>query len=248
MNLIPTPKAKISDADIADVLGRAVRIIDPLLDVLAKTDPLGLKKRTRHLGDGDGAVDKIQDTLARVLNIADVPGASSWDDMDLDGRVNWWVRRVGALNTIAVAFPGFLGVIADRLPIQDLLGFANQAIVLCAVAREHGVTDRQEHVRLLASVLCDRELTPGTVPDDTDGEFIQFSATPAGVVRALWSLAGLLNAISDELARRPHPRAVFHVLGMLPVVGAVVDYFGEFGALQRAAKAGQTWIAQHSTR
>ncbi|WP_102145448.1 hypothetical protein [Mycobacterium hubeiense] len=248
MNLIPTPKAKISDADIADVLGRAVQIIDPLLDILAETDPLGLKHRTRHLGDGDGAVDKIQDTLARVLNIADVPGTSAWDGMDLDARVNWWVRRVGALNNVAVAFPGFLGVIADRLPIQDLLGFANQAIVLCAVAREHGVTDRQAQVRLLASVLCHRELPPSTVPDDTDEELIQFSATPAGVVRALWSLAGLLNAIRDELARRPHPRAVFRVLGMLPAVGAVVDYFGEFGALQRAAEAGRQWIGQHSTQ
>jgi hypothetical protein len=42
---------------------------------------------------------------------------------------------VGALDTVLVAFPGVFGVVADRLPIQDVLGFTNQAIVLCAVAR-----------------------------------------------------------------------------------------------------------------
>jgi hypothetical protein len=47
---------------------------------------------------------------------------------------------VGAPDTVLVALPGVFGVVADRLPMQDVLGFTNQAIGLCAVAREHAST------------------------------------------------------------------------------------------------------------
>jgi hypothetical protein len=57
--------------------------------------------------------------------------------MDLDHRVNWWVKRVGAVDTIAVAFPGAFGFVADRLAVQDVLGFVNQSIVLCAPSPGH---------------------------------------------------------------------------------------------------------------
>lgn len=248
MNLIPGPTAAINDADVATALTRAVQIIDPLLDALWGTDPLGLKERTRHLGAADGALDKAQDALARVLNAFDVPGTSAWDEMGLDARINWWVRRVGALDTIVVAFPGVLGAVGDRLPIQDLFGFSSQAIVLCAVAREHGISDHWQQVRLLAAVLCDRDLAATGHPNgvsDAPSEPRGFSLTPVDLAKALWSLMGLLNSISDELAKRPHPRRVFRYLGMLPAVGAVVDYVGELGALSRAAKSGRRWIAEH---
>jgi diaminopimelate decarboxylase len=49
-------------------------------------------------------------------------------------------------------------------------------------------------------------------------------------------------AIGDELGKRSRPRRIFRYLGMLPAVGAVADYFGEYGALVRAAKAGRAWI------
>jgi hypothetical protein len=55
-----------------------------------------------------------------------------------------------------------------------------------------------------------------------------------------------MRAIADELAKRPHPKGFYRVLGMLPAVGAVADYLGEYGALVRAAKAGERWIAQQS--
>ena len=53
-----------------------------------------------------------------------------------------------------------------------------------------------------------------------------------------------MRAITDELAKRPHPKGFYRVLGMLPGVGAVADYLGEYGALIRAAKAGEHWIVQ----
>ena len=67
-----------------------------------------LKKRTHRLGDSDDAIDKALDALAWVLNTADVPGTMAWADMDLEHRVDWWVRRVGALDTLLVAYPGVL--------------------------------------------------------------------------------------------------------------------------------------------
>lgn len=243
MSLLPTPDVPLDDAAVEEALRRAVQVINPLLDVLWGTDPLGLKRR-RSDGD-DGPLDKVSGGIACALNAADVPGTTAWDDMDTDARISWWVRRVGALNTVAVAFPGVLGVVGRQLPIQDLLGFANQAIVLCAVARELGVSDRRAQVRMLAAVLCDRDLPE--VKDDTDAELPseEISRSPLGIARALWKLVGLLDAVGAELAKRPHPRAPYRYLSMLPAVGAVAAYFGERGALVRAAKAGQQWIDRH---
>jgi hypothetical protein len=243
MTLVPMPTATIGDAEVACVLDRAVRLINPVVDTLARVDPLGLKGRSHHLfGEDDGSLDKVLDALAWLLNTADVPGTDAWAGMDLDARTNWWVRRVGALDTGLVAFPGVLGVVADRLPIQDVLGFTNQTIVLCAVARECGVDDYGDQVRLLASVMCGRDL--GTESDGT-GQPPQPDPVPTdrGLVKAVWHLAGVVRAIGDELVKRPRPRPVFRYLGMLPAVGAIADYLGEYGALVRAAKAGRHWIA-----
>jgi hypothetical protein len=245
VNLLPTPDVAITDADVAEALGRAVRIINPLLSVLWGTDPLGLKRRGADDGDA-GPLSRAADALGWALNAADVPGTLAWDEMDLDARVDWWVQRVGALNTVAVAFPGFFGVLARRLPLQDLLGFTNQAIVLCAVARELGVADQRRQVRLLAAVLCDRQLSSGAeTGDDGDDPSREIPHTPMGIAKALWELMGLFSAVVTELGKRPRPRSLFRYLGMLPAVGAVVAYVGEWGALSRAAKAGRRWIAQH---
>lgn len=237
------PRADLTDADVAEALGRAVGLIDLILDVLSELDPLGLRQRTHELGTGGGITDKPLDLLARLLDCADVPGTKSWEGKDRAARIKWWVRRVGALDTVLVAFPGVFGVLASRLPLQDLFGFTNQAIVLCAVAREHGVTDRQTQVRLLASVLCGRELTGdlATAPPEPAAEWSEMS-----LVKKLWQLAGILNAIGDELGKRPHPRRLFRYLGMLPGIGAVAGYFGEYGALLRAAEAGTAWITKNT--
>lgn len=237
MNLLPslpTPDVDITDAGVEAALTGAVRIINPLLDVLWGADPLGLKRS--------------DDGIGRLLNAADVPGTTSWAAMDTDARIHWWVWRVGALNTVAVAFPGVLGLLARRLPIQDLLGFISQAAVLCAVARELGVTDQRTQVRMLASVLCDRDLSVVVYDAATERRLAVIPNSPAGVAKALWNLAGLFDAIADELAKRPHPRAPFRYLGMLPAVGAVAAYFGECGALARAAKEGRRWFEHHARR
>ncbi|MGH3582400.1 MAG: hypothetical protein ACRDUB_12505, partial [Mycobacterium sp.] len=85
MGLIPIPKAELTDEDVAGALGRAVTLIDLILDVLAEADPLGVRPR---------------------LGCVDLPGTKAWDDKDRTARIRWWVRRVGALDTVLVAFPG----------------------------------------------------------------------------------------------------------------------------------------------
>lgn len=244
MALLQLLTATIDDAAAAGALHRVVRVINPVVDVLSRVDPLGLKGRSHHLfGADDGSVDRVLDALAWLLNTADVPGTEAWEDMDLDARSNWWVARVGATDTVLVAFPGVFGVVADRLPIQDVLGFTSQAIVLCAVAREHGVQDYGQQVRLLGAVMCDRDLgvdvtAQDAAPDPED-------PGPSDLGGSLWRLVGLVRAIGGELVKRPQPRRIFRYLGMLPAVGAIADYLGEYGALVRAAKAGRRWIADH---
>jgi hypothetical protein len=243
VKLLPTPEVTITDAAVQDALGRAVQIIHPLLDVLWGTDPLGLKRR--RPGPARGPLDKVAAGFACALNAADVPGTQAWDDMDTDARINWWVRRVGALNTVAVAFPGFLGAVGRQLPVQDLLGFASQAIVLCAVAGELGVADDQQQVRMLAAVLCHRDLSSAADTAGAGPPPQEIPQSPLGIAKALWNLIGLLDAIGAELAKRPLPRMPFRYLSMLPAVGAVAAYLGECGALARAAKAGRQWVAQY---
>ncbi|KWX67782.1 hypothetical protein ASJ79_04145 [Mycobacterium sp. NAZ190054] len=232
MTPLPPPDVQITDAGVDAALTEAVRIINPLLDALWHTDPLALKRR--------------DDGIGRLLNAVDLPGTAAWDDMDAQDRIDWWVWRVGALNTVAVAFPGALGILARRLPIQDLLGFVSQATVLCAVARELGVTDHRAQVRMLASVLCDRDLSVIVYEPATRRRLTRIPHHPGGVVKAVWNLVGLFDAIGDELAKRPQPRAPFRMVGLLPGLGALAAYFGECGALSRAAKMGRQWIQRRS--
>lgn len=242
----------MDDHTVASALERAVAIIDPVLDVLAARDPLGLKARThRAPTEDDGVVDKVVGALASALNATDFPGTEAWEKLDAEARSDWWVARIGALNTVAVAFPGVFGVLVNRLPLQDLLGFANQAMVLVAVAREAGVTDRHAHVQLLGSVLCDRDIDPSA--PEAEKETLESAENgrgwgPFALLRAMWEVASVLRDVSGELAKRPHSRAVYRVISAIPLVGGVASYFGERGALSRAAKQGRRWVAEYKKR
>ncbi|MGB8404828.1 MAG: hypothetical protein WCE30_12275 [Mycobacterium sp.] len=283
MGLLPKPYTRLSDSDVADTLSRAVAVINPLLNVLSEADPIGLRKRTHRLlrpprgvsdlvrrlrlhrrrhdaGRSPSNTDRVLNAGAHVMNAADFPGTAAWDRMDRDERVHWWVHRVGALNTVLVASPGAFGWLARMVPVGELAGFVSQAIVLCAVAREYGVTDKREQVRLLAEVLCQRQLPEGFgMPAQPDPEPLPetpppgwkpleaiTSSTPAVVIKSIWQLAGILRATFDEVAKRPHPTRLYGLLGSLPGLGWVATYFGERGALARAAHQGVLWLADQT--
>lgn len=283
MGLLPKPRATLSDADVAEGLNRAVAVIDPLLDLLAESDVIGLRARTHRLlspprrlrdrlrrrrlrrrrkeaGRGPSNADRALNAGARLVNAADLPGTASWERMDRQDRVDWWVRRVGALDNLVVASPGAFGFLARFVPVGELAGFVNQAVILCAVAREYGVTDRRDQVRMLAEVLCRRTLpadieldpepAPEPLPDTPPKGWKPLAAvkssTPVVVTRTMWQLAGILRATFDEAAKRPQPRKGYRRLAALPGLGWIATYLGERGALIRAARAGQAWLQSHS--
>lgn len=282
MGLLPKPSATLTDAEVADALSRAVAVINPLLDLLAQSDVTGLRKRTHRLlrpprrvgdlvrrirlrrrrrdaGRGPSNIDRALNAGARLVDAADLPGTAAWERMSRDQRVDWWVHRVGALDTLVVASPGMFGWLARVVPVTQLAGFVNQAVVLCAVAREYGVTDRCQQVRLLADVLCRRQLPddcdfdsdpePGPPPESPPSGWKPLAAvtssTPVVVTRTVWQLAGILRSIFDEVAKRPQPKKRYQRLAALPGLGWIATYLGERGALARTVAAGESWLAAH---
>lgn len=283
MGILPKPHATLSDADVADGLSKAVAVIDPLLDLLSETDVTGLRARTHRLlrparGIGDrirrfrvrrrrkeagrapSNANRAMNAGAHLANAVELPGTAAWERMSRDQRVSWWVNRVGGLDTVAVASPGAFGWLNRLLPISDIAGFVNQAIVLCAVAREYGVTDHRDQVRLLAEVLCRRQLPPdfdcddhpdpGPLPETAPKGFAPLdaikSSMPVVVTRTLWQLAGILRAVFDETGKRHKPTKRYRYLSMIPGLGWGAVYLGERSALKRSARDGVAWLNAHT--
>ncbi|AZG45201.1 hypothetical protein [Gordonia insulae] len=237
--------ADMTDAQVVAVLGRAVAGIDPVLDTLAERDPLGLKAHTFHDDPHTGSkIQQLLHLLAEGLDLTDWPGTRGWTERSTRSRADWWITRIGTVNTIAVAYPGVFGAWSRRLPLTSVLGFANQAMVLVAIAREYGVTDRAHQVEMLASVLCDRTVgagTGGADPTNQSGDTDQRRS----LIGAVWETAMTLRSLSDEFERRPQPILPLRMLAYIPIVGAPVLYVGERFALSRAAALGRAWIADH---
>ncbi|MBS9535828.1 hypothetical protein KIH27_19770 [Mycobacterium sp. M1] len=282
MGLLPKPHATLTDAEVADALGRAVAVINPLLDLLSEADPIGLRRRTHRLlhpprrlrdrvrrlrlwrrrrqaGRTPGVADRARNAGAKLINAVDLPGTAAWDRMDRDQRIHWWVHRVGGLNTLVVASPGAFGWLARVVPVGELAGFVNHAVILCAVAREYGVTDQREQVRLLAEVLCRRPLpadldvqphtAPESLPESPPPGWKPLAAitssAPVAITRTAWQLAGILRATFEEVAKRPQPKKLYQRLGALPGLGAIAGYFGERDALARSIRSGIDWLTEH---
>ena len=161
------------------------------------------------------------------------------------------MKRVAAVAAPIAATPRVFGIAADRLPIQAALGAAAAGLAVCAVAREHGVTDPDAWVPLLGRVLLERDLARGdteaalAAPDSAD---VPGAAEPAAAAgrreppgrlcrgtRALWRLARILLAVPGIFDERPRGALIFRVLGKLPIVGLAGGVLDERGAVHRAA-------------
>lgn len=205
-------------------------------------------------------------TPGRLEGLASVrvPGTAAWSEMDHDAHIDWWVNRLGRLTSVVTSIPGLGGALADRLPVQDALGTATQALLLTAIAEERGVTDTAEKVRLAAWVLFDRDIDPaiaagkreeGSVADEDAetaklaGEFSEVERRPRRITlrsagKTLWRMGRSLLAISDELDKRPHGRFYHRAVGKLPVVGVVGGYLGERSGLRRVVRRADGWFAR----
>lgn len=236
----------IPDTAVVAVLRPFVRATRPVLDGLRESDPFGLRTRVRAAELPDrGLVEKLLDGLAAV----EVPGTAAWASMDVPARSRWWVRRVGRFTTLVAAVPGFGGALTKRLPVSGALGAAAQGLLLVAIAGEHGVRDEDELVGLLGAVLFRRELTVrgATAADDAaadtraaelTAELSQPGKTPTAgrIAGVMWRLGRALFAVEDELDKRPHGNVLHEGMGMLPVVGVLGKYLGEWSGLKRAAR------------
>ncbi|MEV1293305.1 hypothetical protein [Pseudonocardia sp. NPDC049635] len=251
----------ISDRDLVTVLRPFVRATRPVLDGLRESDPFGLRSRVAPGVSGTdpeerGLADKILDTLASVQ----VPGTAAWARMDVEGRAHWWVYRVGRFTTLIAAIPGLGGALARTLPVSDAVGAAGEGLLLVAIAGEHGVREEDRLVELLASVLFQRELrladltltaeqdaAADAAAQELTGELAgsEKRATLKKVGAAVWRLGRALWSVEDELDKRPHGRFYHQWLGLLPVVGAVGKYLGEWSGLKRAARQGRSWLERH---
>lgn len=238
---------KLSDEQVALVLDRAIAGIDPVIDVLAERDPFNIKEHTFHPKSPDeDTADQRKHLVASPANRAAWPGTEQWEHRTVDQRAEWWETRIGSVNSIAVAAPGMFGFWTRFLPVATLLGFANQAMVLVAMAREYGVDDRNSQIELLAAVLCDREITATaatrslTRPLPSDRRERNLA-----LIRAVWSIAQILSGLTDQLAQRPQPPRVLRWIGAIPVVGGPVNYLGERIALHHATAAARRWITEH---
>jgi hypothetical protein len=249
----------IPDRVIVAVLRPFVRATRPVLDGLREADPFGLRTRATTHGDVPaeerGLRDKVLDALAAV----EVPGTAAWAAMDVPARTRWWVRRVGRFTTLIAAVPGLGGALANRLPVSKAVGAAGQGMLLVAIAGEHGVRDENELVNLLGAILFRRELavsaatgTENAAADaraaELTGDLAKPSTTPTltRVARAVWRLGRALFAVEDELDKRPHGNVLHEGLGMIPVVGAVGKYLGEWSGLKKAAREAEARLLKPS--
>ena len=253
----------ITDEYVVRVLRPFVRATRPLLDALREANPFGLHTRVT----GERLPKNLRNRVLALLAAVKVPGTPAWAAMDEDARCDWWANRVSRFVALVAAVPGFGGMLADRLPVQDALGAAGQGLLLCAIAGEYGLRGEDDQVRLLAGVLLRRDVeaelaaqraAPAQPSAEVDREAAQLTAqleTSAGehggrptvraIVGTMWRLGRALWSLGDELDRRPQGRIYHRAFGMLPVFGVVGDYFGERHALRKVAKASRSWIVSH---
>jgi hypothetical protein len=178
--------------------------------------------------------------------------------MSPEERDHWWVGRVGRFTSAIASIPGIGGALARRLPVSDILGLAAQGLVVCAIAGEHGVTGRDDQVRLLGTVLFGRDLRPAEYGDPHDVRIEQDARDLTGelgasrehprdgrlkaLARAVWRMGQSLFGLHSELDRRPQGRWWWRTLANLPVVGALGAYKSERSGLKRAARRAATLV------
>lgn len=234
----------MSDEQIVSILDRSIAIADPILDIIANSDPLQVKPRTFGRRWWDVIPTRFGDLTATALSVADWPGTGNWEKLSMDERASWWVRRIGPITSAAPAFPGMFGAWTKKLPADAVLGAASQALVVLAIGREYGIVNRNDQIDLLGAVLFGRDV------DGAHVKAVERQELPADdrkkeIARALWDVGVGLMGIQKALGARPQPPTTLRHLAWIPVIGAAASYLGERIALRTAAETTRVWIAAH---
>ena len=237
----------ISDEQIAGVLSTYAGMVDRVLD-----------NPERWLGLDEDPPPSAPFPARALHALRDrafgdkTPASPTWSQEPVQKRVDWWVTRIGISAGLAAAAPRFFGALANRLPVQSALGAAAAGLAVCATAREHGRTDPQEWVPLLAQVLFDRDLQPAgaPVPDAEQAEqelaVAQAEKPEEGsdgltdgarrAARTLWRLARALLGVDDLLDHRPRGGRLVRLVAQVPVIGVASGWLDERGGIKAAAK------------
>jgi hypothetical protein len=272
--------ATISDEHVVKVLRPFVAATGPVLRGLRDADPfhLGELARRRAIALSDTSsrepeteprtrvqragrvAKKGREAALDRLATSKLPGTPRWEAMTAEERDDWWVGRVGRFTSAVASIPGIGGALARRLPVSDILGLAAQGLVLCAIAGEHGMTGRDEQVRLLAAVLFGRDVRPEVHGDPHGAEVERAAGELTGdldtsavaderdrnrlraLAQAVWRMGKTLFGLQGELDRRPQGRAGWRLMANLPVVGVLGSYKSERSGLKRAARRAAEWV------
>ncbi|RKS80527.1 hypothetical protein CLV35_0964 [Motilibacter peucedani] len=208
-------------------------------------------------------LDRARGAAATAVLGRTSPASPGWADLPPTKRSDWWVSRIAAVAGLVAATPRVAGAAADRLPLQAALGASAEGLAVCAVAKEHGVTDPDDWVPLLARVLFARALERGesaaavtewaAAEPGADDPLEQLDAPtpdpapqPALAKRAgrtLWRLGSTFLAVQGMFDERPRGAFAFRALGKLPVVGVVGGWLDERGGVRKAARETEHLVA-----
>lgn len=183
------------------------------------------------------------------------PGTPHWETLSVEQRCDGWVATLGRASAVLAALPGFAGVLGEVLPVGDLVSVGGQGLLLCAIAQEHGLLDRDDQVELLGAVVLGRELS-GTAgraqrrraQDDAGGLVLELTAGPPGGSSAAMATGAALvrmgrsvRSLQGEADPHASGRGGRGIAGVVPVLGALGDYRTEREALVSVAERGRTW-------
>jgi hypothetical protein len=257
-----TTAAHISDGQLESVLAGYASMVHLVVDHPERW--LGLDEDPPETASGPvRVVHEIRERLFGDVT----PASVRWHTLPVRRRVGWWVTRIGASAGVAAAAPRFAGALADRLPLQAALGASAAGLAVCATAHEHGVSDPDDWVPLLATVVFDRTLSPEPTrpaPDDPSvrraqsqkqledaaadtseppSTMEQLGEQAQRTVRALWRLGRALLEVQDLLDERPRGNIVFRAVATVPVVGVLGGWLDERSAIGRASTATTRLVA-----
>lgn len=246
--------ADLPDSAVVLALSRVELSVDTVLDALRTPDPFGIRTTLAEYSRQEKpnlAERTLIAAIERLLRMK-VPGHHEWPALPLADRCDWWVDRLGTFAAVVAGLPRVSGAAADRLPIQDSLGAAVQAMVIGAICREYGVEDHAERTAVMARIVTRRAITPDDVR-----RFDDPAAAAADVkeqldagderglrhgIKLIWRISRMLSSVDEVFEDRPRGSLPARMLGKLPGVGLVGGYFDERKGIRKAAYETGEWL------
>lgn len=242
----------IPDSAVILALSKVEFGLDAVLDSLRGQDPFGIRSTLAEYSAQEKpnlAEKGLILAIDRLLKMR-VPGHTEWPTLPLAERCDWWVDRLGGFAAVIAGLPRISGAAADRLPVQDTLGAAVQAMVIGAICREYGVEAHADRTAVMARVLTGRPITPDVVLENDDptaagknvakelglGERGDDGGLRHGL-KLIWRISKMLNGLNELFEERPRGSLGARALGKLPGIGIVGGFFDERKGIRKAAYA-----------